>query len=140
MKEIKVAADRGNMQKVLDFVEDEIKQNPDFSHTDLLQIHMVIDEIFGNIASYAYDDSGGDVKVMMDFDKAQGNMTLVFSDEGKPYNPLQNEDPDVTLPADKRRVGGLGIFMVKNTMDEIAYENKDGRNILTMKKQGGNHV
>ncbi len=141
MKEIKVAAERGNLQKVLDFVEGEMKQNPDCSHKDLLQIHMVIDEIFGNIASYAYDDGVGDVAVMVDYDGTQGNMILVFSDEGKPYNPLQKEDPDVTLPARERSIGGLGIFMVKNTMDEIAYENRDGKNILTMKKQmGGNYV
>ncbi len=141
MKKITVQANHSNMQKVLDFVEGEMRENPDFSHKDLLQIHMVIDEIFGNIVSYAYDDSGGEVEIMMDYDKAQGSMILVFQDKGKPYNPLLNEDPDIKLSADERTVGGLGIFMVKNTMDEIDYENRDGKNILTMKKQiGGSYA
>ena len=137
MKELKVEAERSNMQKVQDFVKGELEQDPAVSRTDLLQIHMVIDEIFGNIVSYAYEDGAGDVVIMVDYDKAQGTVSLAFTDEGKPYNPLLKEDPDVTLSAKERSVGGLGIFMVKNTMDEIDYENKDGKNIFTMKKKVG---
>ncbi len=141
MKELKVEADHENMQKVQDFVKGELEQSPGLSHKDLLQIHMVIDEIFGNIVAYAYEDGRGDVVILVDYDKTQGTVMLVFTDEGKPYNPLLNEDPDIKLSADERAVGGLGIFMVKNTMDEIDYENRDGKNILTMKKQiGGSYA
>ncbi len=141
MKELKVEADHENMQKVQDFVKGELEQSPGLSHKDLLQIHMVIDEIFGNIVAYAYEDGRGDVVILVDYDKTQGTVMLVFTDEGKPYNPLLNEDPDIKLSADERTVGGLGIFMVKNTMDEIDYENRDGKNILTMKKQiGGSYA
>ncbi len=141
MKELKVEADHENMQKVQDFVKGELEQSPGLSHKDLLQIHMVIDEIFGNIVAYAYEDGQGDVVILVDYDKTQGTVMLVFTDEGKPYNPLLNEDPDIKLSADERTVGGLGIFMVKNTMDEIDYENREGKNILTMKKQiGGSYA
>lgn len=141
MKELKVEADHENMQKVQDFVKGELEHSPGLSHKDLLQIHMVIDEIFGNIVAYAYEDGRGDVVILVDYDKTQGTVMLVFTDEGKPYNPLLNEDPDIKLSADERAVGGLGIFMVKNTMDEIDYENRDGKNILTMKKQiGGSYA
>ena len=141
MKELKVEADHENMQKVQDFVKGELEQSPGLSHKDLLQIHMVIDEIFGNIVAYAYEDGRGDVVILVDYDKTQGTVMLVLPDEGKPYNPLLNEDPDIKLSADERTAGGLGIFMVKNTMDEIDYENRDGKNILTMKKQiGGSYA
>ena len=141
MKELKVEADHENMQKVQDFVKGELEQSPGLSHKDLLQIHMVIDEIFGNIVAYAYEDGRGDVVILVDYDKTQGTVMLVFTDEGKPYNPLLNEDPDIKLSADERTAGGLGIFMAKNTMDEIDYENRDGKNILTMKKQiGGSYA
>ncbi len=141
MKALTVEAERENMQKVQDFVKGELEQDPEVSRTELLKIHMVIDEIFGNIVSYAYEDGAGDVVIMVDYDKAQGMVSLSFTDEGKPYNPLLKEDPDVTLSAKERSAGGLGIFMVKNTMDEIDYENKDGKNILTMKKKiGGSYA
>ena len=61
-------------------------------------------------------------------------MTIQFLDNGKPYNPLEKEDPDVTLSAEERSIGGLGIFMVKKSMDSLDYEYQDGKNILTIKK------
>ena len=61
-------------------------------------------------------------------------MRIVFKDHGIPYNPLEKADPDVTLPAHKRKIGGLGIFMVKKVMDELSYEYKDGQNIMTIRK------
>ena len=61
-------------------------------------------------------------------------MTLVFADSGIPYDPLKKEDPDVTLPARERQIGGLGIFMTKRIMDETEYEYRDGKNILTLRK------
>ena len=62
------------------------------------------------------------------------SVTITFTDRGMPYDPLANEDPDVTLPADERPIGGLGVYLVKQTMDDVRYEYKDGKNILTIKK------
>ena len=134
MKTLRVEADRLYLQEVLDFVEGEFGKNPLCTRKDILQLHMVVDEIFGNIAAYAYDGGGGDVEVSVDCDDNDAMLILSFADSGKPYNPLLNQDPDVTLPVRERKVGGLGIFMVKNTMDEIHYENTEGKNRLIMKK------
>ena len=62
-------------------------------------------------------------------------ITLIFTDNGMPYNPTGNADPDMTLSAEERSIGGLGIYMVKKTMDEVHYEYRDGNNILTIKKK-----
>lgn len=62
-------------------------------------------------------------------------ISITFSDSGKPYNPLEKPDPDVTLSAEERSIGGLGIFMVKKSMDDMRYEYKDGQNILTITKR-----
>ena len=96
---------------------------------------MAIDEIFINIASYAYAPGTGDATVTMDYDAGSGMFSLTFSDSGIPYNPLLKEDPDVNLPAEERSIGGLGIFLVKKTMDDMRYEYRDGRNILTLMKK-----
>ncbi len=137
MKKLTVEADRRNMQAVQNFVEKELTKDPDCIRSDVLKVHMVIDEIFGNISDYAYDDGTGNVTIAVDIDGPEKTLQLVFSDEGKEYNPLLNEDPDITLPVGKRAIGGLGILMVKNTMDEIRYEYEGGRNILIMRKRIG---
>ncbi len=137
-RELVVEADRRNMQTVLDFVAKELEAVPGCSRKDVLLFHMVIDEIFGNIADYAYvDDKKGTVRVTFDYGETEGAALLTFEDDGRFFDPLAKEDPDVTVPADKRMIGGLGIFMVKKAMDEVSYENKGGLNILRMKKKIG---
>ena len=99
-----------------------------------MQIDVAIDELFSNIARYAYDPSGpATVRVDVDQDSLAARIT--FIDHGKPYDPLAKADPDVTLSAEERQIGGLGIFMVKKTMDDVRYEYKDGQNILTVEKR-----
>ncbi len=138
MKQIKVDADRKNMQTVLDFVIGELEAKDWCDRKDILPFHMVIDEIFGNIADYAYvDDKKGTVIVAVDTDEEKHTVELVFSDDGRAFDTLNNDDPDVNIPVEKRKVGGLGIFMVKNAMDEISYEYIDERNVLRMKKKIG---
>lgn len=88
------------------------------------------EEIFVNIASYAYGEKTGTARIEETI--RERCVTLCFLDEGRPYNPLEKEDPDTTLSVQEREVGGLGIFMVKNMMDTVEYEYKDGRNSLTM--------
>jgi anti-sigma regulatory factor (Ser/Thr protein kinase) len=100
-----------------------------------MQIDVAIDELLANIASYAYAPNKGDVTVRFDFDEESRMASISFIDTGIPYDPLRKPDPDVTLQAQEREVGGLGIFLVKKTMDDMLYARKDGRNILTIRKR-----
>ena len=98
-----------------------------------MQIDVAIDEVFSNIARYAYDPSGP-ATVRVDVDQDPLAVRVTFIDHGRPYDPLAREDPDVTLSAEERQAGGLGIFLVKKTMDDVRYEYQDGQNILTIRK------
>ena len=98
------------------------------------QIDVAVDEIFANIVSYAYDSGEGDFVVEMYPCKENLGVVLKFIDTGKPYNPLTHEDPDITLSAEERGIGGLGILMIKKTMTKVEYEYENGRNILTITK------
>lgn len=100
-----------------------------------MQIDVAIDELLANIASYAYGAGKGEVTVRFDFEPGDRTVALTFIDSGVPYDPLAKPDPDVTLEVDKRSVGGLGIFLVKKTMDDMTYARLDGRNVLTIHKR-----
>ena len=99
------------------------------------QIDLSIDEIFTNIASYAYGSGTGDATVQLDFDEASRTVSITFVDRGIAYNPLEKPDPDVTLPAEEREIGGLGIYLVKKVMDGLKYKRENGLNILTLYKK-----
>ena len=99
-----------------------------------MQICVAADEIVTNIAMYAYTPGSGELTVRFAFDEEHRTAEITFTDEGIPFDPLQKEDPDVTLSADKRQIGGLGIFLVKKTMDGMAYRREGGKNILTIRK------
>ncbi len=101
----------------------------------ILKMAIAIEEIYVNIVQYGYDNKGGEVVVGVGFLPEDGTVAITFIDQGIPFNPLEKDDPDVTLPAEKRRIGGLGIFMVKQIADDVLYENKDGENILTIIKK-----
>ena len=101
---------------------------------DRLHIELVTEEIFVNIASYAYPDGGGFATVRRIGGEGPEGLTLVFIDSGVPYNPLARPDPDLTLSAEERPIGGLGVFLVKKIVDEAHYEYRDGENILTVRK------
>lgn len=100
---------------------------------DEINMSVAFEEMFVNVANYAYPDSDGDVTVRIDVEGHKVTVTLI--DSGIPYNPLAKEDPDVTLGADERPIGGLGIFMVKKMTDEVYYEHTDGKNIFTFVKE-----
>ncbi len=125
-------ADINNLDAVTEFVDDELRS---FSCSDktVMLINVAIDEIFSNIVRYAYKDSEGEVRVEVE-SQDDGNITVIFTDYGIPFNPLESEDPDVTLSAEERSVGGLGIYLVKKSMDEVSYEYSENRNILTIRK------
>ena len=99
-----------------------------------MQIDVAVDELFGNIAHYAYPEVGGDVTVRMEDDLQPPGVRITFLDRGIPYDPLAREDPDTTLAAEDRKIGGLGIFLVKKTMDAVLYDYRDGCNVLTIVK------
>ena len=100
-----------------------------------MQIDVAIDELLANIASYAYGTGEGEVTVRFDFQPGDRTVALTFIDSGIPYDPLAKPDPDIALEVEKRSVGGLGIFLIKKTMDDMTYARQDGRNVLTIRKR-----
>ena len=100
-----------------------------------MQIDVAVEEIFINIAKYAYHPETGRATVRVEVGDDPVQVRITFLDHGKPYDPLAKDDPDVTLAAEDRPIGGLGIFMVKQSMDDVKYEYKDGTNILTLTKK-----
>lgn len=133
MKEMTLPAVVENIAQVTDFVNAQLEEIGCPMKAQV-QIDIAIDELFGNIAQYAYNPETGPATVRVEVSDAPISVTITFMDHGVPYDPLQKEDPDITLSAEDRGSGGLGIFMVKKTMDEITYEYKDGQNILRIRK------
>ena len=133
--ELTLDAKTENLERVLDFVGSRLDKT-DCSEKLKVQINIAVEELFVNIAHYAYKQlqTIGSATVRVEVEKDPLAVSITFIDSGHPYNPLEKPDPDVTLPAEKRQIGGLGIFMVKKSMDAIEYEYKDGRNILKIKK------
>ena len=134
MKELTIAATVENIETVTDFVNEQLEAL-DCPIKAQMQIDIAIDELFGNIAHYAYNPEIGKATVRVEVIEDPLAVTITFIDNGVPYDPLAKADPDTTLSAEERDIGGLGIYMVKKSMDEIAYEYKDGQNILKIKKK-----
>ena len=134
MKELTIAATVENIETVTDFVNEQLEAY-DCPMKAQIQIDGAIDELFGNIAHYAYDPEVGDATVRVEVTDEPLAVVITFIDKGVPYDPLAKADPNTTLSAEEREIGGLGIFMVKKTMDDITYEYKDGQNILRIKKR-----
>ena len=134
MKEMTIAATVENIDVVTDFVNEQLEAL-DCPMKAQMQIDIAIDELFGNIAHYAYAPETGEATVQVDID--DGMAAITFIDSGVPYNPLTAAAPDTSLSAEERSIGGLGIFMVKKSMDEISYLYEDGKNKLTICKKIG---
>ena len=134
MKEITLDAELGNLDEVLAFVDSQLKEL-ECPVKAQMQIDVAVEEIFVNIASYAYEQQPGSATIRMEIRQNPKSAEITFLDRGIPYNPVEKEDPDVSLPIEKRRIGGLGIYMVKKSMDEMLYERRDGYNILTIIKK-----
>ena len=134
MKELTIDATVQNIEKVTAFVDEQLAQL-NCPLKAQMQIDIAIDELFGNIAHYAYNPKTGPATVRIDVLQDPLSVVVTFIDNGKAYDPLAREDPDISLTAQEREIGGLGIYMVKKCMDEISYEYKDGQNILCIKKK-----
>ena len=133
MRELTVEANTKSIPTIIDLINEELDQLG-CSPKSKAQIDIAVDEVFSNIANYAYGEEDGQVTVRLEAENNGQVVNLVFLDKGMPFNPLEHDDPNVLLPARERRSGGLGIYIVKNSMDEIRYEYKDGKNILTIRK------
>ena len=133
MKEITIAATVENIDVVTDFVNEQL-ESCDCPIKAQMQIDIAIDELFSNIAHYAYNPETGDATVRVEVVEDPMAVVITFIDKGIPYDPLKKADPNTALSAEEREIGGLGIFMVKKSMDDITYEYKDGQNILKIKK------
>lgn len=133
MKELTIDATVENIAVVTEFVDGEL-ENLDCPMKAEMQINVAIDELFGNIAYYAYNPETGPATVRVEVEEDPLAVLITFIDNGKPYDPLSAAEPDVTLSAEDRKIGGLGIFLVKKTMDDVNYEYKDGQNILRIRK------
>jgi anti-sigma regulatory factor (Ser/Thr protein kinase) len=133
MKELTIDATVENIERVTSFVDEQLEALGCPLKAQM-QIDIAIDELFGNIAHYAYNPEVGPATVRVDVLQEPLSVVVTFIDNGVAYDPLAKEDPDVALSAEEREIGGLGIYMVKKSMDEISYEYKDGQNILRIKK------
>ncbi len=132
--ELELDADKGELNECISFIEDHLDEQG-CSMKAKMQLLIAAEEIFVNIANYAYGDRDGKAEIRIGFEGDPKKCVLEFKDSGTPYDPLKKPDPDVTLSAEERVPGGLGIFMVNNTMDDMVYKYEDGFNILTLVKE-----
>lgn len=134
MREVTVLAKVENSTVIQEFAE-EILDEAMCPFKVATQVCIAIDELFANVCMYAYPDrEDGDITVGINIIEDPKSVELTFTDSGMPYDPLSKEDPDVFLSLEERKIGGLGIFMVKNMMDDMTYEYKDGHNVVSIKK------
>ncbi|MCK8058474.1 MULTISPECIES: SpoIIE family protein phosphatase [unclassified Fusibacter] len=134
---IDLPAQVDQLHTVLDFITGQLEKNQ-CPMKVMTQINIAVEEIFVNIAHYAYastPEGVGDVGISFKVEENPACAIIEFSDRGIPYNPMELEDPDLTLSADDRKIGGLGIYMVKKSMDEVAYKYHEGKNVLTIQKR-----
>lgn len=129
--EIIVDGTRDNVDLITEFIGQKLLDKNAQRRT-VAQINVAVDELYSNIAQYAYDGEIGKIKVTVEF--IDNKVKITFIDSGKPFNPLEKEDPDVDAGIEERGIGGLGIFIVKKTMDNIAYAYTGNQNILTIEK------
>jgi len=125
--------DVNELLKLTAYVED-ISAKAGLDDMQTMNLELALEEAVTNVVLYAYDEgTTGTVNIACRY--ADKEMTFVITDNGKPFDPTASENPDITLSAEDRGIGGLGIFMVRNLMDDMHYERQDGKNVLTLKKR-----
>ena len=132
--ELTLEATVENLTPVMAFLEEHLEE-AECSMKAQMQIAVAAEEIYVNIAHYAYAPGTGEATVRMEITDDPRTASITFIDRGVPFDPLAKPDPDVTLSAEERGIGGLGIYMTKKTMDDVRYERVDGQNILTLVKR-----
>ena len=133
MKEMEIDAILENFEAVQAFVDEELERLECPMATQI-QIDIAVEEVFVNIAHYAYNPEVGKATIRVEIIDDPLSIVMTFMDNGIPYDPLAKDDPDVTLPPEERKIGGLGVYMVKESMDDVKYEYRNGQNILTLRK------
>ena len=133
MLELTIEANVQNLDQVLGFVDGQL-ESLGCSMKVQMQIDVAVEELFVNIASYAYAPGTGSATIQIETERDPLAVSITLIDSGMPYDPLKKPDPDVTLSAEERQIGGLGIYMVKKSMDGMRYRYENGRNILTIRK------
>lgn len=131
MKELTVKADNTELTQVLAFIDGVLEESGCPLKTQM-KIDIAVEELFVNIANYSYKDQEGEAVIGIEASSEGAEISL--KDWGEPFDPLSREDPDVSLSVEEREIGGLGIYMVKKSMDDVRYEYRDGQNILTIRK------
>lgn len=135
MKELNIAADKAYLDQVLEYVNEKLVA-AGFSRKQIMKVDIAVEEIFCNVADYAYHPEDGKAIIRCDIEKAETTKAVIeFCDFGTPYNPLEREEPNIHLSAEERDIGGLGIYMTRKMMDSMEYRYEDGKNILIIKKQ-----
>lgn len=134
MRELTLEAKIDNLNQALAFV-DGVLEETDCPPKIQMQIDVAVEELFVNIAHYAYAPGTGNATIRVETEQNPPSVSVTFIDSGVPFDPLKKPDPDVTLSAEHRQIGGLGIYMVKKSMDEMRYACRDGQNILTIIKK-----
>ncbi len=132
--ELNLDATLENLTQVMAFIEEHLEEE-DCPMRAQMQITVSAEEIYVNIAHYAYKEGTGKATVRLELVDQPRAMSLTFIDSGIPFDPLAKPDPDVTLSAEERNIGGLGIYMTKKAMDDVRYTYQDGQNILTLYKR-----
>lgn len=133
MEQIIVEATVENLERVTDFIIESLEER-NCKPKIIMQMELVIEELFVNVAHYAYRPNVGQCTVQKEIEENPRSISITFIDSGMPYNPLEHEDPDTSLGVEEREIGGLGIFLVKKNVDKISYEHKDGQNVLRLTK------
>ncbi len=132
--ELHIRADVERLDEVLEFLNTHLESWDCMPKTQI-QMDVAVEEIFVNVAHYAYEvEGGGDVTIRIDFDEEKRQVAVTFIDSGIPYDPLAKSDPDVNAPLEDRPIGGLGIYMVKKSMDDMRYSREGDTNNLTLIK------
>ena len=134
MKIITVPAEAAALETVNAFIQEKL-ESINCPKRAKMQMMLAVEEIFVNISSYAYHPEVGLAEVGVDVNGDPSTVTIRFLDQGRPFNPLEKPDADITLSAQEREIGGLGILLVKKIMDQVDYAYENGRNILTIKKE-----
>ena len=139
-KELVLTNDPAEIGKIAPFVE-EIGQELALTQEEVFNLNLALEEAAANVIHYAYADESGitcsanEKKCRIKAEKAQGLLTLTLADRGKEFDPTRREDPDLSLPAEERPIGGLGIFLIKQLMDSVEYRREGGENLLILKKR-----
>ncbi len=124
-----------NLEPVIGFLEENL-ESLDCPFKEQQQICIAVEELFVNIVNYAYPEYAGPADLVIR-ELPDRVIEVILRDSGVPFNPLEQKDPDVTLKAEDRQIGGLGIYMVKKSMDEVTYHFENGQNVLTLRKKIG---